>query len=520
MKPLNILIFILFVFSAMVVLSFVIPKEGLKITEDWTLHFPSIDEILVPNHNNYVDISDIISKNQVPDTTEDEANKLKSVYLKDSSVVYYQLLDIKPGEVTRKLEFPGNDKTVLYPFFEELSSLPVSNKLIRILHYGDSQIEADRMTSYIRYKLQSQFGGSGPGLIPVIQPYGFRSPVVSESTGEWKRYAGFAKRDSTVKHSRYGVLASFSRFSPLPENPNQTDSILNTDSISNSKREYSASFTIKHSPYSVNSVKRYSQARLFYGYNTKPFNLKLFTGEELLSDNMLIPSEYMQLKKWKFANTPSYLYMEFKGEDSPDIYALALDGAYGVAVDNIALRGSGGLIFTNSSNRLLAAIYQKLNVKLIILQFGGNITPHILENYDYYERSFYRQLTTLKRLIPGVSIIVIGLADMSLKEKDTYVSYPNVTLIRDALKNASFRADCAFWDMYEAMGGENSMPSWVFSEPPLAEKDFVHFTVRGSKIIAQMFYRALMLEYNGYVKKQNKLQKKDEEKVQYGYSKN
>ncbi len=520
MKPFNILIFILFVFSGMLVLSFVIPKEGLKLTDNWILHFPSVDEILEPDHNKYVDISDIISKNQVLDTIEDDANKLKSAYLKDSSVVYYQPLDIKPGEVTRKLEFPGNNKKVLYPFFEELSSLKLSNKLIRVLHYGDSQIEADRMTSYIRSKLQYQFGGSGPGLIPAIQPYGFLSPVVSESSGDWKRYAGFARRDSMVKHSRYGVLASFSRFSPLPEIPDQSDSIQNQDTVFVNKKEYLASLTIKHSPYAVNSVKRYSQARLFYGYNTKPFNLKLFAGEELLSDNMLIPSENMQLKKWKFANTPSYLYLEFKGEDSPDIYAMAIDGNRGVAVDNIALRGSGGIIFTNSSNSLLASIYQKLNVKLVILQFGGNITPHILENYDYYERSFYRQLTTLKRLIPDVSIIVIGLADMSLKEKDIYVSYPNVTLIRDALKKASFKADCAFWDMYEAMGGENSMPSWVFAEPPLAEKDFVHFTVRGSRIIAQMFYRALMLEYNGYVKKQSNLKEKNEEKVQYSYSKN
>ncbi len=518
MKPLNILVFILFVFCGMMILSFVIPREGIKITEEWVLHFPSIDEILESNQNNYVDISEIIANNQVPDTIDDQSSKLKSKYLKDSSIVYYQPLDIKPGEVTRKLEFPGNNKKVLYPFFDELSNLPVSNKLIRVLHYGDSQIEADRITSYLRHKLQSQFGGSGPGLIPAIQPYGFRSPVVSESSGEWKRYTGFAKRDTMVEHSRYGVMASFSRFSPLPQKLNSIDS-LNSDTIPIAKKEYSASLTIKHSPYAVNSVKKYSQARLFYGYNTKPFNLKLFTGEDLLTDNMLIPSDNMQLKRWNFNNTPAYLYMEFKGEDSPDIYAMALDAYRGIAVDNIALRGSGGLIFTNSSNQLLASIYQKLNVKLIILQFGGNITPHILESYNYYERSFYRQLTTLKRLIPGVSIIVVGLADMSLKDKDTYVSYPNVTLIRDALKNASFKADCAFWDMYEAMGGENSMPSWVFSEPPLAEKDFVHFNPRGARIIAQMLYRALMLEYNAYIRKQDK-NKEVEEKVQYGYNEN
>ena len=196
--------------------------------------------------------------------------------------------------------------------------------------------------------------------------------------------------------------------------------------------------------------------------------------------------------------------MEFKGSDSPDIYALALDGLSGVAVDNIALRGSSGTIFTTTSTKLLASIYRNLNVKLVILQFGGNITPYIKEDYTFYEKSFYSQLVTIKKLIPDVSIIVIGLADMSKKEKDKYVSYPNIEIIRDALKKASFKADCAFWDMYEAMGGNNSMPSWVFSEPPLAEKDFTHFTVQGSRIIAQMFYKALMLEYNNFKKSNTK----------------
>jgi hypothetical protein len=60
------------------------------------------------------------------------------------------------------------------------------------------------------------------------------------------------------------------------------------------------------------------------------------------------------------------------------------------------------------------------------------------------------------------------------------------------------RADAVYWDMFEAMGGRNSMPSWVFADPPLASSDFVHFNVRGSKIIAQMFYNSLIYEYNLY----------------------
>ncbi|RLD75137.1 MAG: hypothetical protein DRJ10_15825, partial [Bacteroidetes bacterium] len=322
MKPLYILIFILLVFGGMTLLSYVIPEDGYEITEGVVIHFPTIDEILNPKENKYVDISEIISENQVPDTLDNDTDGLATAFLKDSSVVYYQPLDIKPGDVTQKLEFPGRNKKVLYSFFNELSNLRATKKLIRILHYGDSQIEADRMTSYIRSKLQSQFGGSGPGLIPAIQPYGFRSPVVSESTGEWRRYTGFLKRDTTVKHSRYGVMASFSRFSPLAEIQELTDSINTEDSTTVETKGYSASLTISHSPYSTKSVKRYTRARLFYGYNTKPFNLKLYADEELVSNNTLIPSENLQLKTWDFNSTPSNLHLEFSGEDSPDIYAM------------------------------------------------------------------------------------------------------------------------------------------------------------------------------------------------------
>ncbi|MCF6240311.1 MAG: hypothetical protein L3J74_03070 [Bacteroidales bacterium] len=537
MKPFNILIFMLSVLFGMLILSLLIPKDGLKISENWTLHFPSLEETFMPQEDKYVDITEIIAKNQVPDTLDrNEDKQLEKAFLKDSSIVYYQPIDIKPGQVRQKIEYGKNGKTALYPFFKQLASLTESGKLIRILHYGDSQIEADRMTSYLRYKLQSQFGGNGPGLIPAVQPYNFRSPAVIESEGSWKRYPGYGKRDSTVWHKRYGVLASFSRFSPIkyPEpviietknkdtiqlSVHNKDTIQKTDIEQEERQIYKAALTISPSPYSVKRVRRYTQARLFYGYNEKPFDLKLYTGETLFSENTLISSNKLQVKRWLFPNPPKYIRLEFSGEDSPDIFALALDGTRGIAVDNIPLRGSGGIVFTNSDQNLLANIYGKLNVKLVILQFGGNVAPGMRDNYKFYERSFYRQIKAIQRLIPDVSIIVIGLGDMSMKEKDTYVSYPNIKLIRDALKNASFKAGCAFWDMYEAMGGENSMPSWVFSEPALAEKDFIHFTVRGSKIIAKMFYRALMLDYENFIKKQNSLPiNNDEGKVQLSSNK-
>lgn len=498
MKPTKIVLFIVLILGGLLSMAFFFPKEGIQITDDWVLHFPTIDELMENPDDNVVDISEIIANNQVSeDSLDEEEESLKAVVLEDSSVIYYSPVEINPEEVTRKLEFPDNKKDILYPFFKELSQIKSNGKLIRVLHYGDSQIEADRVSSYLRTKLQGQFGGSGPGLIPAIQPYGFESPVLLDHSDGWIRYPGFGKRDTMVEHSRYGILASFSTYAPY-QNTAVADSVEEKSKDENDQQIHEEWLKIMHSPYSSRNVNKYSQFRLFYGYNKYPVDFKLFAADQEIDNKILPPVNRLQIKRWTFENTPEYLRLEFKGQDSPEIYALALDGDRGVAVDNIPLRGSSGTVFTNSNQQLLKAIYQDLNAKLLIMQFGGNVAPTMSDNYDNYHRSFYNQLVTLKRLIPGVTIIVIGLADMSLKEKDQYVSYPNILVIRDALKGAAFKANCAFWDTYEAMGGENSMPSWVFSDPPLAEKDFIHFTIKGSRVIAQMFYKALMLEYNNY----------------------
>jgi lysophospholipase L1-like esterase len=52
------------------------------------------------------------------------------------------------------------------------------------------------------------------------------------------------------------------------------------------------------------------------------------------------------------------------------------------------------------------------------------------------------------------------------------------------------------------MGGHNSMPSWVNAQPELARPDYVHFSARGARLVANMFYNALILEYNNYLEEE------------------
>jgi lysophospholipase L1-like esterase len=479
MKPLKTLFFILSVFLLLLVGMLYFPKDGIVVTKNVKLQFPTIYEFFFEPQVEYADISGILYQSEELGADADSVELVDEVVGFDTVRADASILKKK----VFRFDFPDNDPNALYPFFKSLSRIKTSKNRIRIMHYGDSQIEGDRMTAFIRNKMQKRFGGSGPGLISAVQPYDFQYSIKQTNEGDWYRYTAYGNVDSTLQHNRYGALASFSRFTPY-------------DSIDNAN--YTASVFLEEARQSYPSVRDFQVVRVFYGHNSAPFTTELYAENELVDADLIPPSSTLQVMKWVFDEPVRNIQLKFEGNDSPEIYGIALDASNGVAVDNVAMRGSSGLEFSKINRSLLKNIYNELNVELLILQFGGNVVPYIGDGHERYERWFRSQLMVLKSLLPNVPIIVIGVADMSIKDKDRYKTYPNLINVRNSLKNATLSAGGVYWDMFGAMGGENSMPSWVFAKPALASTDFVHFNYRGARIIAEMFYNALIFEYGSY----------------------
>jgi lysophospholipase L1-like esterase len=458
------------------------PEQGVTLGKNVELKFPTFEEFFLDENEEYADISDILDQSE-------ELGDSSIIIELEPEEIGFDTIRANAGDLKKKIhyiEFAENDKKNLHKFFKTLHNLKNSNELIRIMHYGDSQIEGDRMTSFIRNKMQKQFGGSGPGLLSAVQPYNFQYSIKQTNNGDWHRYTLNGGRDTTILHSRYGALSSFSQFTPHDKNIDDDTSKIN------------ASIIFEEAIQSYPSVRNFNQCRIFWGYNKAPVYYETFIENELHDADVIPPNQSLNVVKWTFDQPVKNIRFNFNGIHSPEFYGIALDNTSGVAVDNIALRGSSGLIFNKIERDLLHSMYSELNVKLLILQFGGNVVSYM--NKSHYKRYFLKQLNHLKTIVPDIPIIVIGVSDMSVKEKQRYVTRPNLENIRDALKEASFEAGHMYWDMYEAMGGKNSMPSWVFAEPALASTDFVHFNYRGARIIAEMFYNALIYEYNLYVK--------------------
>lgn len=467
MKPNNVFVFILSCLVLLGIASFIFPKEGIKLNDDFTLRFAHWEDMLY----------DTITYKDVDFVMEIRRD---SLFIRDSLSISdsLKLFRNDPNDPTR-IKYHEAHKEILYPFFEALDLVrDEKDQLIRVVHYGDSQIEGDRISGYLRDRLQELFGGSGAGLVPALQPIG-ASSIFQKSSENWVRYAAFGTIEQKADHRRYGAMLAVCKYEG---------------------EEAHIQFSKSNIGYARN--KNISTVRIYYGQTDGDCSVSL-GGKSV----PLPASKGVQVVKLSFASLPSSFTLQFNGP-SPEVYGIAMDGGPGVTVDNVPMRGSSGTRFTAVEEAGFKKMMDLMQTRLILMEFGGNALPSIKgpKNVENFKSEFKRQLEYMRKVAPDAAIITIGPADMSKSVDGKLQTYPYLEEVNSALKEASFETGCAFWDMYGAMGGRNSMPSWV--KQGLAGKDYIHFTRGGSEKIAEIFTQALIDDYNAFrfLKKMERLQ--------------
>lgn len=383
----------------------------------------------------------------------------------------------------QSIDFPNNDRSLFNSLFNKLSQ--ASNQKIHVMHYGDSQLEGDRITKTIRENLQKIFGGNGPGFIPA-KPYYHQNTVNIQHSENWTRHTSFFRK--TAKHNRVGAFLSYSRFTP-----HVADSLIDTTSLK------SAWIQLGKSKNAHAHAREYSQVNLHYTSGRKPITIKVYNNGELIVNDSLRTDGNYHMFPIRLGATPENLKIEFTGYDSPDILGLTLDGNVGVVMDNIAMRGSSGSEISTANFTEFNAMMDNLNTEFVILQFGGNSVPHLTsnENAKNVARNIKYRIGRIKQARPSATVLVIGPADMSIEVEEQHQTYPYLPVFIQELKKASLEAGAAYWNTYEAMGGMNSMIVWK-EQYGWAADDYIHFSPKGTSKIAQMFLAALLKEYTHY----------------------
>ena len=449
----KVLLFILSVYALLGAAAIFFPEDGLRVGGA-TLNFPTASELA----------ESLSGKETAPKGPSPEA------------LLAQRMADIRQAEESRfesfmadspsKLWFPGDDETLLDPFFESLDG--ARSKAVRILHYGDSQLEEDRITSTIRAGLQEKFGGGGPGLLPFGRPY-YTLCVSQASTADLHRSIVFGEGGKR-SDGRYGVMGQCARI------------------------DTSVYTTISSVKSNTSPSRHFSRLTLLGGGTGANIKLKCGKKQYQLSPGASGVGRIV-------VDLPdSSSTVSFSTWGSGDVYGIQLDDTLGVSVDNIAMRGCSGTVFTRISSAQLKEYVDHDNVRLIILQFGGNSMPYRKtgKSISEYKASIEKQIRHLRSIAPGAAVLFIGPSDMSTNVRGKMQTYPHLPMMVDSLKAAALESGAAYWDLYRAMGGEGSMVEWVKARPALAGSDYVHFTPRGAEAMGRMFFESLMLYYDYY----------------------
>ncbi len=350
------------------------------------------------------------------------------------------------------------------PFYRALDDISSKGRQVRVAVFGDSFIEADIFTADLREKLQKRFGGCGVGFVTITSMTSGYRPTVRHTFGGWSSHAVtdsvyFDKRKQGISghyfvagNGAYVELRGQSKYASL-----------------------------------LDTCRRASI--FFYNKGTVDLSVRVNRGER--QTESFEPTGGLQ--QMKVEGRIGSVRWEVEKADSTLFYGLAMDGTEGIVVDNFSLRGSSGLSLRSIPQDMLKEFNEQRPYDLIILEYGLNVATERGRNYDNYQKGLLTAISHLKACFPQAGFLLLSVGDREYKtENGELRTMPGVKNLIRYQQNIAAESGIAFWNMFEAMGGEGSMAKMVHAKPPLANYDYTHINFRGGKHLAGLLYETLV----------------------------
>lgn len=425
----------------------------------------------------------------------------------------------------------------LRPFYQKLDKLKKGKvKQVRVVHIGDSHLQADFFSGETRRLLQEEFGNAGRGFVFPYRAAKTNGPsdYSSGSYGSWE-----SKRAVFVNQ-------------PLP---------IGLGGITLSSTDSNALIYLKLKDDELNQYA-FDKVTIFRQPGINQFDLAMGvdiperksnssvdgyrfhtvrSGESLGVIASNYRSSVRQIKDWNHLRSDmirpgqklivGVTYQTVVAEETlyNDLYCLpAVDGPvavacllpalstsvyirhmpltpqqtsgiiYGISLENT--RNAGVLYHTIGVNGAQYAHYgqaayfteqiSELQPDLIIFSLGTN------ESFatELGEAELYGWIDSLVNQLavrnPEASLLICSQPDTY---KNRRYKNPRNIMIRETLRSYAENRYAAFWDMNEVLGGYGSMNSWF--RIGLTAKDKVHFSPGGYRIQGQLLYNALKQGY-------------------------
>ena len=357
---------------------------------------------------------------------------------------------------------PGH--TGLRRFFDALDELNrFGGRPVRIAFLGDSFIEGDILVADFRARMQAQFGGRGVGFLPVASNVAQYRPTVKHHAKGWRTHSIIKNRNR--KYVLSGLLFE-------PESGQASIGLQTVDRYP--------------------GLEEVSSLKILY--STNEHTELLLTIDADTSIHELPPAA--GVTQYEITGSFTNATMLFRNTAGLTAIGVAFEDNHGVVVDNFSLRGSSGTILSELDGESCRTLQRIRHYDLLIMQYGLNVASDSISDYGWYRRRMTAVVDHLYDCFPGADVLILGVSDRSHNDGGVYCTMPAVLSLLRSQRRLAQQTGATFWNTFAAMGGRNSMNSYVRAQ--WASKDYTHLNFRGGRELAHALFDALITEKKQY----------------------
>ncbi len=397
-----------------------------------------------------------------------------NAFAQDESYLY----QVNPYNFIRydqnELHHFGNDK-YSQQLFEKLEKLMRTGEgRINVVHIGGSHIQAGTFSGRLRTRFQQLNGDMNAG-------WGFMFPYRISRTnspfGYYIRYSGGWQSCRNIERRKNDQLLGVGGISATTNAPFTDLTILLEEE--------------NELDYSFNKV------RVLCNYQTSMYSVSI---DSSLVKNKLNGDGFIEFELNTHVDSLRLLVQrEANSSEGFTLYGITTEKApNGFVYNSIGVNGAHVPAFLRC--QLLEEQMAKLQPDLVILGLGINDAYGRNFSQKKFENNYTDLIERIRKAAPNTAIILTTNNDSYLYQR--YVN-PNGEKVEESMLKLARKHDTGVWDMFEVMGGLNSVVLWEKNK--LAQRDKIHFTREGYLLLGDLFFTAFMQTFEKYIQTKNEV---------------
>lgn len=388
---------------------------------------------------------------------------------------------VRKSRAITRLEFTDKGPNLidaqdaLKPFFQALwrTESKQTGAVTRILHYGDSPVTADSITADLRSLMQDAFGDAGHGFILIAKPwawYGHRG--VDVNGRGWHIDPASQSRARDGFHGLGGV---------------------------NFQGSAGASSHI---------VLKEDHARMEVEYLRQPGGglLRIVASGQTIGEidtggpdkqpgfhTIVLPEGARVIDLSVDSGTVRVFGVSFERNGPGVIYnSLGLNG------------GQVQVVVRYFEKTHWAEQLQHQKPDLVVVNYGTNESIFASYIERYYSGELREVIRRIKSAVPNAAVLVMSPMDKGERDANhDIVTLPTIPRLVEIQRQVAAETGCAFFNTFQAMGGEGTMARWWENQPRLVSADFTHPLPAGARKVGVLLYQALEQDYRQFKMKQS-----------------